>query len=357
MGQGTVKKARQTPSAAALRAIAKAALRQFGQLIPGVHIKFIAHNENATFKVTHRSASIDAGSGVRRRDETAGVSMLLRIHYPNQEFRSPIWQRYEVIQSELVWLEALQSDTMLVTPRPLRTPDGSSIVQMEARFCDEPVNCTLLHWLPGRHLGRRTGRHAHGMGTMVGRLHQHSRKWHPPEGFIRPNYDWDRLAGPLEPLHEAVKQGKVTHDQYEELARAMQKTHELLQCLPRNRETWGLIHADLHENNYLFDNGSPRPIDFSCCGFGYYLYDVGYALRQFAPTVRQPFISGYTESIDLPEGWCELVEGFAIAGWIGNLAFRHATPARDETFKQTVRQVMSTCVSPYLAGQTWLFGP
>ena len=36
-------------------------------------------------------------------------------------------------------------------------------------------------------------------------------------------------------------------------------------------QNWGLIHADLHEGNYLFHNEQIRPIDFYRCGFGYYL--------------------------------------------------------------------------------------
>jgi len=45
----------------------------------------------------------------------------------------------------------------------------------------------------------------------------------------------------------------------------------------------GLIHADLHLGNALFWSDEVRVIDFDDCGFGYWLYDIAFALKQVAP--------------------------------------------------------------------------
>ncbi len=43
-------------------------------------------------------------------------------------------------------------------------------------------------------------------------------------------------------------------------------------------DTFGLIHADLHQENYLFHGGMARAIDFDDCGWGFYLYDLAVTL-------------------------------------------------------------------------------
>lgn len=40
----------------------------------------------------------------------------------------------------------------------------------------------------------------------------------------------------------------------------------------------GLIHGDLHQENYLFAGAVPRVIDFDDCGWGFFLYDLAVTL-------------------------------------------------------------------------------
>ena len=42
----------------------------------------------------------------------------------------------------------------------------------------------------------------------------------------------------------------------------------------------GLIHGDLHQENYLFERGTARAIDFDDCGWGFFLYDVAVTLSE-----------------------------------------------------------------------------
>ena len=45
-------------------------------------------------------------------------------------------------------------------------------------------------------------------------------------------------------------------------------------------EVFGLIHADLHQENYLFDRGRVRAIDFDDCGWGHFVYDLAVTLSE-----------------------------------------------------------------------------
>jgi Ser/Thr protein kinase RdoA (MazF antagonist) len=61
---------------------------------------------------------------------------------------------------------------------------------------------------------------------------------------------------------------------------------------------FGLIHADVHQTNYLFYKGRVGVIDFDDCGFGHWLYDLAVTLYclQSHPNfafLREAFLTGY----------------------------------------------------------------
>jgi Ser/Thr protein kinase RdoA (MazF antagonist) len=56
----------------------------------------------------------------------------------------------------------------------------------------------------------------------------------------------------------------------------------------------GLIHADLHQENFLFHHGEVRAIDFDDCGYGSHLYDLATTISELDnPTLRAPLLAGY----------------------------------------------------------------
>jgi Ser/Thr protein kinase RdoA (MazF antagonist) len=67
---------------------------------------------------------------------------------------------------------------------------------------------------------------------------------------------------------------------------------------------FGLIHADIHQKNYLFDKGELRLIDFDDCGWGHYLYDFAVTLNEIvslprSAALRGALLAGYRRVRDL----------------------------------------------------------
>ena len=118
-------------------------------------------------------------------------------------------------------------------------------------------------------------------------MHQHSNQWQLPQNFVRPAYDKNRLKATLSELHPAISQGLISAEDYNVLEVAACQVENLIETLGQTQDVWELIHADLHESNYLLHNEELRPIDFDRCGFGYYLYDVASSLQHLLPTVRR----------------------------------------------------------------------
>ncbi|MGL4618230.1 MAG: hypothetical protein ACRCZS_04120 [Chroococcidiopsis sp.] len=80
--------------------IAKSALEQYG--LDRGQCCFLGHSGNVTFRV-----------------ETQQGKFLLRIHQAISSSHDDVWQKPEVIESELLWLAALHHDTKLVVQKPI----------------------------------------------------------------------------------------------------------------------------------------------------------------------------------------------------------------------------------------------
>lgn len=76
------------------------------------------------------------------------------------------------------------------------------------------------------------------------------------------------------------------------------KVWALLQGLGDRPADFGLIHADLHQWNYLFHQEQVGVIDFDDCGYGHWLYDLAVTLycledRPGFTALKDAFLTGY----------------------------------------------------------------
>jgi Ser/Thr protein kinase RdoA (MazF antagonist) len=220
----------------------------------------------------------------------------------------------------------------------------------------EVFYCSLLHWIDGNILnGQRTPQQAYQLGLLLARLHQHSSQWQLPQNFVRPAYDKNRLQAALLALYPAVLQELISAEDYKTLEVAAYQVQGMIETLGQKQNVWGLIHADLHEGNYLLNNEEFCPIDFARCGFGYYLYDIASTLQYLLPTVRPSFIEGYQAIRKLPEHYLQITEGFFIMALIEVLSFHVNNPQEHKWIAETVPYVVKEHANLYLEGKSFLF--
>jgi len=312
----------------------------------------LGHSENVTFRVDTRNHQNFATS--EEYDEQA--LFLLRIHYPIAEFRDRIWQQNAVIESELIWLTALHRDTDLVVPQPVQNLNGSFITSIAIDDISETLNCTLLKWVDGSPLDTEpTPTQARRVGKLMAQLHQHASLWELPSGLTRPKYDWEQLQVSLMELRSLVDVGTISVIDFAVLESVVQRISNVMTALEKTRTNWGLIHADLNENNYIFYAGEARAIDFSCCGFGYYLYDIAHTLLHLFPENRRSFISGYQSVCQLPDEYQSILEAFFLGAMVNNFAFLVPQPNEHNYLLETVPYVSESFCSKYLKGEAFLF--
>lgn len=317
--------------------IAKASLIQYS--VAQGKLKFLGHSGNITFCV-----------------EAPESKFLLRIHQSVSGIQDDIWQKPNIIESELIWLAALSRESNITVQKPLQNREGKWVTQVRRVNTQDVFYCSLLGWIDGIVSNtKRTPQQAYQLGLLIGKLHQHSRQWKLPQNFERPIYDENHFCLALSRLSPAVTSGLISVEHHKLLTAAVEKSDRMMKKLDRSPDVWGLIHADLHDGNYLFYNEQIRPIDFARCGFGYYLYDVAESLQYLPSQVRPSFFEGYQTSCKLPKNYLKIVEVFFIMALIDVFSFHVNNPKEHEWLSQEVQYVAEQVIPKYLESESFLF--
>jgi Ser/Thr protein kinase RdoA (MazF antagonist) len=266
---------------ARLRQVALAALSRYP--IAEGRLTFVAHEENTTY-----------------RHDGADGSHLVRVHRPQRHGRGVDTQ--EAVRSEIAWLQAIRNDTRLAVPVPVAARDGAPTVKVAA--AGEERVCSVLRWMDGRiHESSPRPVHLRRLGEAMACLHDQADAWTPPSDFVRIRWNHETFFGNVMVYGETAA-AECWELLPEELRARFQAVEaRMAEILPRADGT-GLIHADLHLGNALFERGAVKLIDFDDCGTGPRLYDVAVALwelrdAQDYPTFRDALLEGYRTTRDI----------------------------------------------------------
>lgn len=285
-----------------LRQVGLSALAAYA--VPAPRLIPLRHETNTTFRVL---AADDQ-------------QYVLRIHRPDGHTPA-------AIRSEVRWLLALRQEIALGTPEPVLTRDGSPLVMAAVPGMPTPRTCVLFRWLEGRFVNERlTPQHLEQIGVLTAQLHEHTSRWQPPADFVRGRVDaisaearralWSpstpASSSSIFPADEDVARtlALVSHHCSPQEAAIVERVFAqilaIFHALGEGKDVFGLIHADLHQENYFFQQGTPRLIDFDDCGWGHYLFDFTVTLYELAhhptyPSLRAALLRGYRTIRPFPE--------------------------------------------------------
>jgi len=321
--------------------IAQAALMHYD--LPNAQLTFLGQSQNTTFKVK----------------TPTGDKFLLRLHVGIEaagDGSHDGWREPSAIQSELLWLNAIAHDTKLTVPQPVQNRLDQWVTSFASAELGLAMSCSLLRWVEGEHLdGEPTAQQARQLGMLMAQLHQHSSGWSLPSGFSRPTHGVEQLKSATSQLGVLVQSGTISVDDYQVFQKAATQVQEFMPSLQQTRDTWGIIHADLHQGNYVLYGEKVHPIDFSRCGFGFYLYDIGQSVGDIDASLRLHFFDGYTSVRTLPTDYQSIVEAFFVGATVENFAFLSANPQEHEWLSRAVPYVVKNHLHQYLHDEPFLF--
>lgn len=292
----------------ALTGMATAAAAAWGRLAAAPVL--VQNRENAVFRL--------------RFDD--GRDCALRLH--RSGYQSP-----EGAAAELRLMEAL-ADAGFACPWPQRTRDGALMAGgAGARLV------SVIQWIDAAPIGAgdraldgRVADHQdtyRRLGMLLADLHLTADAV-APHDLRRPSWDAEAFCGPEPRWGRFWEHPALTAPEIDLLLVARTTARLRLESLPP--EQWGVIHADVLQENVLDANGQLYLIDFDDCGFGPRLYDLATALIQHvdAPVyseLRDALVAGYLAGEGpLPRDAFDdlelfvLLRALASAGWIAGRA-------------------------------------
>lgn len=267
----------------------------------------------------------------------------------NLRISRPGYQSTSNIQSELAFLSALRQEGFRV-PDPVQ----DRLVTASVPEVPEARDCVLFRWMNGEFRRENLSSDESRMvGAAMAQLHEFSARWNPPAGFDRQhNHEWAMQPRTPRPFDDPIE-GIAEEDRLL-LRNVHDESRELLRSLRETPETFGLIHADLHVGNLLFDDGQLNIIDFDDAGFAFLYYDFASSLafqvsRPNFVEVRDALLAGYESVKSLPPHTESMVRPFlrmrlgGVATWIlkrtDNPAFRETAPQWVRSFCDSIRKL------------------
>jgi Ser/Thr protein kinase RdoA (MazF antagonist) len=275
--------------------------------------ELVALSENVTFRVV---------------DRDGGAAYVLRLHRPG-------YHTLEELNSERVWTRALAAADIAV-PIPLATRDGGDYVRVAIAALGQQRQAGMTRWTEGELLSdllerdqdaAAPERYFEQLGGVAAAMHNQSSGWRPPPAFTRHAVDADGLMGDA-PFWGPFWDHPVFSPAERRLVIATRdRIRGVMGRCRRGPETFGMIHADLHDGNLLVGEGGLTVIDFDDCAFGWHAYDIAVAFynQQATPrfdALRRAFVRGYRTRRDLGDDILAqipmflLVRGMAVIGWL-----------------------------------------
>jgi len=223
------------------------------------------------------------------------------------------------IEAELHFVNYLAENSMRVST-PVPSIDGKLLEMFHVR--DMPLHVVSFIKGEGKRVPDNNYRYREdapieeyfrNWGQMLGRMHGLSKQYEPPSGQpTRP--DWFDLHASRLNIEKLVPERlPVVRERIESLL-------EEIKMLPRDRESYGLIHGDFNDGNFTVDytNGDITVFDFDDCCYFWFIYElasaweggIGRAMfrgleerKAFMDHYMDQVMEGYSRENALPEEW------------------------------------------------------
>ena len=250
-----------------------------------------------------------------------GNTYALRIHRKG-------YHDLEELNSEHVWTSSLSNAGLLV-PEAVVTRSGGAYTSVSFLNSSEYRYVGLVKWIEGTILNdlildieeKDVSDVYESLGKVVAKFHKATIAWEKPKDFKRHSFDTDGLLGSKPFWGRFWEAQNATTREREKLSLIRNNITEILSKLPRDINSFGMIHADLHSQNVLIQGKSLSVIDFDDSGFGWYGFDLAVAIwdrLDFTATgchfdiAYKSLIRGYLEERPNAKGIIETIPTFLL---------------------------------------------
>ncbi len=207
-----------------------------------------------------------------------GNTYALRIHRKG-------YHDLDELNSEHVWTSSLSNAGLLV-PEAVVTRSRGAYTSVSFLNSDEYRYVGLVKWIEGTILNdlildleaKDVSDLYESLGKVIAKFHKATIAWEVPKDFKRHSFDTDGFLGSKPFWGRFWEAQNATTSERETLSLIRNNMTEILSKLPKDINSFGMIHADLHSQNVLIQGKNLSVIDFDDSGFGWYGFDLAVAI-------------------------------------------------------------------------------
>ncbi len=221
----------------------------------------------------------------------------------------------DLIQGELEWVNYLV-DGGVPAARAIPSQRGNLVEAIAAKDGSH-FTAVSFEWAKGNYSTKEDWDNGLivKLGQIVGRMHALTKHFEPSDARFR-RHEWhgdhpDDFAAQYLPPAETKVIAK-----FDDLM-------TYLYTLPKDEDSYGLIHVDVHRGNFFVDDGNITLFDFDDCQYAWFVYDIAmvlfYALPHNCVTKEQieqadnvlgQFMTGYRRENSLDPQWMHQIPYF-----------------------------------------------
>lgn len=292
---------------------------------------FIKHGANAIFRVIDQKQR----------------SYLLRINPHGYHTK-------RAINEEIQWLNYLSQTSKIKVPKPFPNLTGGFITIGMHEKLDAPRFAQVFEWIPG-YFKRKSinAKYAHALGETIAKLQINGKGVKIKH---RQYWDTEGLVGSQKAMfHNVENLSGVTKIQQSTITTARRFAYSTLnQFEKRHPHKLGLIHGDLHPNNFIYHCKNCAAIDFDDCGIGFYGYDLAVALFAFEHfseldqnfdynSLRAALLKGYAKHMPFDDEDADIAQVFLLARKLTILGWLESRKENPRLLAYFKREITRTC--------------
>ncbi|GLX68042.1 phosphotransferase enzyme family protein [Paenibacillus glycanilyticus] len=221
------------------------------------------------------------------------------------------------IKAEVHWVRYL-AENGIKASLPITTTDG----QLTAVYNENEkwVIATAFQMAPGVFFDREPQMWCPSLfnqwGELMGKIHRLTKSYHSGDPNLR-RAEW----GPAKIDNPHLQEGN-----YRILLDRLQSFESKISSLPKDQQSYGLIHYDFHPYNFHIEQGELTVFDFDDAIYGWFAMDIGVAAThavwwgspkqdresksEFAKQFLNEFLSGYFKQNNLDTFWVQQIPLF-----------------------------------------------
>jgi Ser/Thr protein kinase RdoA (MazF antagonist) len=282
-------------------------------------------------------------------------------------------------EAEMDWLYYLAKNNINVS-LPLAANDGRLVISTEEEGNFYVISA--FEALSGKFWNKNdpelwNGGIFYNWGKLTGEIHSLTKKYAPPGAGGDDNRDGGGVGGVsgrdenyAESIRGGINNGIVSRrrsrkefdghdslfmDKFQDCPSVYRIASDLVAeilAYPKDINSYGLIHYDIHPWNFLIDGDIIKVFDFDDCLYGWFALDIGIALyhglwwgrkndagRDFSDELIGRFIRGYLSENQLDDYWLSKIPVFMKFRQICKLSWFYAPGGGDDHQKERIRNI------------------